>query len=386
MSIEKRRRRLKDGTLGPVSYRARYRSPDGKERSQSFARKIDAERFLTSVNADKLRGVFIDPQAGRQTFQGYAEEWRKVQAHEPSTAEQVESHLKNHVYPTLGHRPLGAIRKSEIQAWMKGREGELSAATVGTVFAWVRAVFIAAVEDQLIGRSPCVGVRPPKVDRVAVVPPTIEQVAAMIAAAPDRLRAAVVLSAGSGMRQGEVLGLTLERVEFLHRQVQVVEQMFTPSKGKPYLKRLKSERARRTIPVPAVVLNALTEHVAMFPPGDDGLVFTNSAGRPWRRPRFIEAFAQLVTDAGLTVTTGDVVRPLFTFHDLRHHYASVLIAGGESVKVVQERLGHASATETLDTYAHLWPDDEDRTRQVVQASLGAVFDAAQTRPTGAVEG
>lgn len=60
-----------------------------------------------------------------------------------------------------------------------------------------------------------------------------------------------------------------------------------------------------------------------------------------------------------------------TYHDLRHFYASLLIDHGESVKVVQRRLGHASATETLDTYSHLWPDSEDRTRDAVDSVLGA---------------
>jgi integrase len=59
------------------------------------------------------------------------------------------------------------------------------------------------------------------------------------------------------------------------------------------------------------------------------------------------------------------------FHDLRHFYASLLIRHGESVKVIQARLGHASASETLDTYSHLWPDSEDRTREAVDAVLGA---------------
>ena len=65
--------------------------------------------------------------------------------------------------------------------------------------------------------------------------------------------------------------------------------------------------------------------------------------------------------------------PGTTFHALRHYYASLLIRHGESVKVVQERLGHASAAETLDTYSHLWPDSEDRTRQAVDEALGGRF-------------
>jgi len=64
----------------------------------------------------------------------------------------------------------------------------------------------------------------------------------------------------------------------------------------------------------------------------------------------------------------------YTFHSLRHYYASLLIRHGESVKTVQARLGHASASETLDTYSHLWPDSDDRTRDAIDAVLGSSRD------------
>jgi integrase len=68
-----------------------------------------------------------------------------------------------------------------------------------------------------------------------------------------------------------------------------------------------------------------------------------------------------------------------TFHDLRHYYASLLIRHGESVKVVQKRLGHATAAETLDTYSHLWPDSEDRTQEAIDSVLGIPADSLRTR-------
>lgn len=76
---------------------------------------------------------------------------------------------------------------------------------------------------------------------------------------------------------------------------------------------------------------------------------------------------QLVT---ARATLGERPRHTVVFHDLRHYYASLLIRHGASVKVVQARLGHKSAGETLDTYSHLWPDDDDRTRGAVDAVLG----------------
>jgi integrase len=93
-----------------------------------------------------------------------------------------------------------------------------------------------------------------------------------------------------------------------------------------------------------------------------GELFTNEDGGSIRRTRFSDVWRPRVAAAGLPAGT--------SFHDLRHYYASLLIRHGESVKVVQARLGHASAAETLDTYSHLWPDSEDRTRAAVDATLG----------------
>jgi integrase len=87
---------------------------------------------------------------------------------------------------------------------------------------------------------------------------------------------------------------------------------------------------------------------------------------------------------GRTSSRKDVVAPdTFTYQDLRHYYASLLIRHAQSVKVVQIRLGHATAAETLDTYSHLWPDAEDQTRQAVDEVLGSAPVAGQVRTEGA---
>ncbi|HEY2999837.1 MAG TPA: tyrosine-type recombinase/integrase [Acidimicrobiales bacterium] len=91
------------------------------------------------------------------------------------------------------------------------------------------------------------------------------------------------------------------------------------------------------------------------------MIITGSAGRPVARNRAADVMRAASDRAGA---------PTVRFHDLRHFYASALIRRGLSVKVVQARLGHASAVETLDVYGHLWPDDEDRTRQAVDELLG----------------
>jgi len=93
------------------------------------------------------------------------------------------------------------------------------------------------------------------------------------------------------------------------------------------------------------------------------LMFTTEDGEPIRRNALSRVWRPAVDAAGLPAGT--------TYHDLRHYYASLLIRHAESVKTVQARLGHATAVETLDTYAHLWPDSEDRTREAVDSVFGA---------------
>jgi integrase len=167
-----------------------------------------------------------------------------------------------------------------------------------------------------------------------------------------------------GLRQGECFGLTVDRVDFLRRHVRVDRQLVsvrgeTPEFGPP-----KSRASYRTVPMPDLVAVTLSDHLARYRAGRVGLVFSNRAGDPLRRSNFGDMWRRAVTAAGLPAWA--------TFHDLRHFYASLLIARGCSVKTVQRRLGHQSATETLDTYGHLWPDSDDETRSAVDHVLSAM--------------
>lgn len=345
-------------------WRARYRTPDGKSRGQVFDRKVDADRFLTSQEHRKLTGEYVDPSAGRITLKAYAEAWRTAQVqHRPNTAALVEGHLRVHVYPALGDRPIGSIRPSEVQAWVKDRADHLKPATVRLVYGYLRSVMRAAVDDRVITRDPCTKIRLPKIDRGRVVPLEVAQVDAITATLPARYRALVTLAAGTGLRQGECFGLTVDRVDFLRRTIRVDRQLIL-APGQPWrFAPPKTAASVRTVPMPKTVGDALAAHLAALPAGDDGLIFTNEAGGPIRRSSFAIAWRAAVKAAGLEGGA--------RFHELRHFYASLLIRYGESVKVVQERLGHASAKETLDTYSHLWPDSEDRTRAAIDSVLGA---------------
>lgn len=343
-------------------WRARWRTPEGKSRSKGpFDTKEEARRYLVEQEHKKLIGSYIDPSAGRVTFAAYAEQWRAVQVHRPGTVAQVEGNLRRHVLPVLGHRPLASVRPSEVQQLVKGLD--LAPGTVELIYRYLVSIFRAAVADRLIAVSPCTGIKLPKIEVHKVVPPSVEEVQAIAQAMPERYRALVTFAAGTGLRQGECFGVTLDRVDFLRRQVKVDRQLVLLPGSGPTLAPPKTTASYRTVPLPDVVLETLSEHLAAETQvSTGGFVFTNHRGEPISRTRFSDVWRPAVKAAGCPGTT---------FHHLRHFYASLLIRHGESVKVVQSRLGHASAAETLDTYSHLWTDSEDRTRAAVDAVLGS---------------
>jgi integrase len=348
-------------------WRARYRDEAGREHARHFSRKVDAQRWLDEVASSVVTGTYVDPRAGRMTFKEYAEHWRSIQVHRPTTAEVVERVLRRRVYPVIGDRPLGSIRPSEIQALVKS--WDVAPATAEVTYSYVATIFKAAVLDQRVAKSPCQSIKLPEVVKDRVVPMTTDEVQVIVEAMPERYWAMVILAAGTGMRQGEVFGLTLEQIRFLEREVVVDRQLVAVSGRAPIFGPPKTSSSRRTIPLPNVVVEALARHVHLFPPAEGEPIFTGSEGQSLRRSAFGEVWRKGTRAAGVRRVT---------FHALRHYYASLLIRHGESVKVVQSRLGHKSADETLNTYAHLWPDADDRTRDAVDSQLGTPADSLRT--------
>jgi integrase len=280
----------------------------------------------------------------------------------------VETNLRRNVYPYFGDRRVASIRPSEVQAWvsrLSSGPDALSASTVQVVHGIVASIFKAAIRDRKVSASPCEGTRLPKKLPREVVPLATKTVEALVVTAPPRYRALVVLGAGTRMRQGECFGLALDRIDFLRRTLRVDQQLvLTP--GEPaFLGPPKTSASHRTISLPQLVVEELAEHVRRFPSAHPDGLFTDDNGNGLRRTAFSRVWRPIVAAAGAPAGTG--------FHDLRHYFASLLIRHGELVKTVQNRLGHATAAETLDTYSHLWPDSDDRTREAVDSVL-AVLD------------
>jgi integrase len=214
------------------------------------------------------------------------------------------------------------------------------------------------VLDGMLRRNPCEGVRLPRKERRLIVPLELGQVEALANAIRPDLTAAVWLTAGCGLRQGETLAITEDRVRWLRREIVIDRQMLTPPEGAPAFAPTKTEASNRIVPAPDEVLTILGQHVETFGTGPDGLLFHRD-GVAWRRSRLNDEWRRARRVSGVDAR----------FHDLRHYCASALIAAGVSVKGVQEVLGHATAVETLEVYAHLWPTDRDRAREAMSAAI-----------------
>lgn len=359
-------------------WEARYRGPDGREVKRRFVRKIDGQKWLDEATAGIVTGQYVDPSAGKITFREYAEEWRGIQVHRPTSAAHYETMLRRHAYPTLGDYPLASIAPSHIQAWVKRLSGTLQPSTVKVVHGIVSSCFKSAVRDRRIASNPCEGTQLPEVQPRRVAVPTDEQVGVLHDDIAAQYRALVHLCAATGLRQGEAFGLTADRVDFLRGIITVDRQAVYLARQDIRFGPPKRPASYREIPVPRDMIEALSLHIAEHGLGDYGLIFHAEDGGFIRRATFSHKVWKPVQNAaGLPRGTG--------LHALRHYYASRLIRYGESVKTVQKRLGHASAQETLDTYGHLWPDADERTREAVADLFAANPLATDLRQTGGSE-
>jgi integrase len=348
---------------GSGRWRARYRDPSGRERSKTFPRRSDAERFLTTIEHSKLVGGYIDPGAGRVTFERFSARWLESQTFDASTHEALESRLRVHLLPAFGDLELRSIRPSTIQSWLRGTQDRCAPRSTRVLLANLSAILRAAVEDDLIPRNPCASraVRAPAVAPSRVIPWPAEQVAAVIASHPERWRAAPVVAAGCGLRQGEVFGLRVEDVDFLGRQLHVRQQVKL-LRGQPTLAPPKG-RKTRDVPLPDAVAMALAERLRQFP-AVDGLVFTSREHKLVNRTYFNRhVWKAALATAGVAPTRENGM------HALRHFYASALLEAGTSIRAVADYLGHQDPGFTLRTYTHLMPSSEDRVRQAIDAVL-----------------
>jgi integrase len=225
----------------------RWRDENDIPRKKSFDRKADADREAARIETELARGTYLDPRAGETTFRDYAERWRATQFDDPNTTYQVGLRLRLHVYPKLGHQALQTITPADIRAWAHGLT--MARSYQRTIFANVSQIFAAAVADDVIGKNPCRSrtVRKPVADPRRIVPWSTQRVAGVCAALPDRYAILGLLAAGTGLRQGEIFGLSPDDIDFQRGTITVNRQVNLTPGNQAYLA-LPKGRKIRTVP------------------------------------------------------------------------------------------------------------------------------------------
>jgi integrase len=334
-------------------WRARYRDDAGKEHARHFERKVDAQRWLDEVTASVVTGQYVDPKAGKATFDAWFADWSARQVWAPMTAVQADLVRRSVPFASVA---LAELRESHLQAWVKSMQAAGYASnTVHTRMMVVRAALRAAVRDRRLVLDPSTGVTLPRRQsrEKAMEVATSEQVGALLRSTEPHMRAYVALCAFAGLRLGEASGVQVGDIDFLKRRLEV-ERQVQKRRGGPSEIRPPKYESGRTVYVSDELLQILAQHVEHCLMSDEGFLFVGAAGQPIP-PTSVNSWWQRTTKAARV--TG------LTLHSLRHYYASGLIADGCDVVTVQRALGHKSPSVTLNTYSHLWPTAEDRTRQ-----------------------
>lgn len=381
---------------------------------RNFEYEDDAKAHDAELKTHVRAGTYVDERAGKVTFAEYAERWRRTRKHGYSTAERVERSLRNNAYAAPGGRgetPMGRMaigdypmavlsrKVSLIRDWIN--DLPLQANTALLLIDTVSSIFEAAIDDRIIARNPvkAKSVDKPAAIRNKVVAWSAVQVQAVAAELPERLAAMAYLGGVTGMRQGELLGLAEDDVEFLPRMVNVKVQVIQLGSGLAFAP-IKNRKTRH-VPVARNVVPLLSQHVGKFPafpvtlpwsdrrdrkadgrPVTRRLMFADARGLAWHKQTVNRQWRKAWTAAGVP----DLGRAN-GMHVLRHTAASYWLSKGLNVAKVADYLGDTVAI-VLKTYAHWMPGDDDLGRAIMDGFLDPSGDAsgASERPQDSLGG
>lgn len=337
---------IRDSTTG--ERRRKWHSFEGTKR--------EAQRECARLIAEIASGGYVEPS--KQTFRQYFEEWLRDWAPTKVGPRSIESygHWGQHLLDAFGAMPIQRIRGGDLNRAYREAAGKgLSDRTVKLIHVLARRVFGHALRQGDIKRDPCKEIDAPKVTpkEAAVLRP--EEIPVMLEALRGTaLYTIAVVALGTGMRRGELCALRWDTVDLEGGKLEVRQSLEQTRRAGLRFKEPKTKHGRRSISLPPSVMTCLQEHrlrqleqrmmLGLGKPPADALVFIAPDGEPLAPDHVTNAFTRALANAGL---------PHVGLHTLRHTHASMLIKAGEDIVTISHRLGHASPTITLSTYAHL---------------------------------
>lgn len=388
MAVRKRRWTTADGEKHEA-WVAFYRDGKSRRRQKTFAKKRDAEDYAHATHVEVARGTHVAPSASISIAKA-GELWiasAKARNLTQSTIDQYQQHLDLHIAPYLGRLRVSAFTLARTREFEDElRSAARSAALTKKVLVSLSSLLSDAQERGHAARNVMRDrartrkakdrtERKPKL-RVGIDLPTRDEIRAFVGALEGTWRAALLCTVFTGLRASELRGLKWVDLDLERKTLRVAQR--ADAYGEIDLP--KSVAGERTIPLPPMVVNALRTWKETCPKSKLGLVFPNARGGVVSHKQVREALIAAWIKAEITAPSGKLDKdgaPILTakytgLHSLRHWFASWCLnapaAGGLglTLKEVQERLGHASARLTMDTYSHLF-EREDGGEQMAAA-------------------
>ncbi|MFE9922277.1 tyrosine-type recombinase/integrase [Streptomyces sp. NPDC005774] len=364
----------------PGRWRVRWYGPDGRPKSKTFGKLPQAEAEKAAITARLDKGSYRDPKSGKAAVKVVAEEWfaskRKIGR---TTKRDYRDLLDNYVIPKWGDWQVSAVQWEDVDAWVTeletkpGKAGRvLGPARIVKAYRVLAMVMKHAVFSKRVSVSPCHDHELPRPDdedeHVYLSYEQLEQ----LAAAADEYRLLLLTLGYCGIRWAEASAVKVGRLAVTQRRIRIV-QNYTDVSGVLALGPVKNHE-KRSVPVPRSFADELGQ-LGVSRKADD-LLFTAPEGGPLRYANFrSRVFDPAVKAAGLE---GLGVTP----HKLRHTAASLAIAAGADVKVVQTMLGHKDAAMTLNVYGHLFPDRLDEVADRLDAGRALALSKLRAPVTG----
>ncbi len=338
------------------------RKPDGRPDVREVYAKSQAgcRRKLDEMKRRVAGGILGEGKVERDSVGVFLSGWLKGKRAtvEETTWARYEQSIRLHLVPALGAMKLAALRPDDLRRLYAAKlQAGLSPRSVRYVHLTISQALKQALLDGDLPRNVAASVKPPKEERreMRVLAPE-ETMRLLRAAAGDRLAGLWTLAVYTGCREGELLGLKWQDVNWVAATV-TVQRNLTRVKGKaPTLRDPKTHAGLRTLPLSATALAALRAHraeqnVDRLALGEDyadhGLIFATHTGTPLLARNVIRAFKALLARVGLPRSV--------RVHDLRHTTATMLIASGTDIATTARILGHATPQVTATVYAHVLP-------------------------------
>jgi integrase len=335
-------RRTKSG----VRYDVKLRDPAGHMYQRTFRTKREAETYQARELADRSRGAWIDPRRSDTTFAEWAQHWLESDlTKRAKTVATDQWTIKSHLVPALGPTPLGAITPLDVQRLVRDWSTRYKPAGVRRRYAVLRAILNAAVDADLLGRSPCRGVKLPALQPTERTQLSAEDMQRLADSMPVGYKSLIYVGGVLGLRFGECAALRVRSLDTLRSSLTVSESL-GEVRGRIVIGPPKSAASRRTLLVPAPLMAMLSAELArrgITGADPDGFVFAAPEGGPLRYGTFRSRVWLPTTNACGLEGLG--------FHDLRRAAATAMVALGIDVRTAQARLGHSDPRTTLGLYA-----------------------------------